>query len=170
MLSGDSIMILHDNLAVSGAFSSGAGGCDLLCCGRGYNTHQYTRTWHCNCKFYWCCYVQCNTCMEDTEEHTCKWLPRCHGGDAVLLFVSLWGKLLFFTGGSKGHTFVYLRRWFCDSFKSDVTRTPNQCTASLATQFWLGGWVATRSSPTDVLSSALTRGDEDHKTRNQQHH
>ncbi|MPC72093.1 Protein Wnt-7b [Portunus trituberculatus] len=52
--------------------SSGSGGCNLLCCGRGYNTHQYTRTWHCNCKFYWCCYVQCNTCMEDAEEHTCK--------------------------------------------------------------------------------------------------
>ncbi|KAK8397526.1 hypothetical protein O3P69_004346 [Scylla paramamosain] len=52
--------------------SPGAGGCNLLCCGRGYNTHQYTRTWHCNCKFYWCCYVQCNTCMEDAEEHTCK--------------------------------------------------------------------------------------------------
>ncbi|XP_050703818.1 protein Wnt-7b-like [Eriocheir sinensis] len=52
--------------------SSGPGGCDLLCCGRGYNTHQYTRTWHCNCKFHWCCYVQCHTCMEDTEENNCK--------------------------------------------------------------------------------------------------
>lgn len=49
-------------------------GCDLMCCGRGYNTHQYTRTWQCNCKFHWCCYVECNKCSERTEEYTCKWL------------------------------------------------------------------------------------------------
>ncbi|KAI2648637.1 Protein Wnt-7b [Labeo rohita] len=24
-------------------------GCDLMCCGRGYNTHQYTKVWQCNC-------------------------------------------------------------------------------------------------------------------------
>ncbi|XP_071527163.1 protein Wnt-7b-like isoform X1 [Panulirus ornatus] len=52
--------------------SRGTDGCDLLCCGRGYNTHQYTRKWQCNCKFYWCCYVQCHTCQEETEEYTCK--------------------------------------------------------------------------------------------------
>ncbi|TKS73709.1 Protein Wnt-7b [Collichthys lucidus] len=23
-------------------------GCDLMCCGRGYNTHQYTKVWQCN--------------------------------------------------------------------------------------------------------------------------
>lgn len=47
-------------------------GCDLMCCGRGYNTHQYTKTWQCNCKFHWCCYVQCNKCSERTEEYACK--------------------------------------------------------------------------------------------------
>lgn len=47
-------------------------GCDLMCCGRGYNTHQYTRTWPCNCKFHWCCFVECNKCSERTEEYTCK--------------------------------------------------------------------------------------------------
>ena len=47
-------------------------GCDLMCCGRGYNTHQYTRTWQCNCKFHWCCHVTCNQCSERTEEFTCK--------------------------------------------------------------------------------------------------
>ncbi|CAC5406916.1 protein Wnt-7b-like isoform X1 [Mytilus californianus] len=47
-------------------------GCDLMCCGRGYNTHQYTKTWTCNCKFHWCCYVNCNKCSERTEEYTCK--------------------------------------------------------------------------------------------------
>ncbi|KAG5311161.1 WNT7B protein, partial [Acromyrmex insinuator] len=47
-------------------------GCDLMCCGRGYNTHQFTRTWQCRCKFHWCCRVHCETCMERTEEYTCK--------------------------------------------------------------------------------------------------
>ncbi|XP_037334250.1 protein Wnt-7a [Pungitius pungitius] len=48
------------------------GGCDLMCCGRGYNTHQYSRVWQCNCKFLWCCHVKCNTCSERTEVYTCK--------------------------------------------------------------------------------------------------
>ena len=52
--------------------SSGTDGCDLMCCGRGYNTHQYDKTWQCNCKFHWCCYVQCNKCSERTEEYACK--------------------------------------------------------------------------------------------------
>lgn len=46
--------------------------CELMCCGRGYNTHQYTRTWQCNCKFLWCCTVRCDECSENTEEYTCK--------------------------------------------------------------------------------------------------
>ncbi|MED6241975.1 Protein Wnt-7a [Ataeniobius toweri] len=46
--------------------------CDLMCCGRGYNTHQYSHVWQCNCKFLWCCYVKCNTCSERTEVYTCK--------------------------------------------------------------------------------------------------
>lgn len=54
--------------------STGTDGCDLMCCGRGYNTHQYTKTWQCNCKFHWCCYVHCNKCSERTEEYACKWM------------------------------------------------------------------------------------------------
>ncbi|XP_047000677.1 protein Wnt-2 [Schistocerca americana] len=52
--------------------AKGTGSCDILCCGRGYNTHQYTRTWQCRCKFHWCCHVTCDTCSERTEEYTCK--------------------------------------------------------------------------------------------------
>ncbi|XP_787051.3 protein Wnt-7b [Strongylocentrotus purpuratus] len=52
--------------------STSTDSCDLMCCGRGYNTHQYTKIWQCNCKFYWCCYVRCNQCSEQTEEYTCK--------------------------------------------------------------------------------------------------
>ncbi|XP_054721996.1 protein Wnt-7a-like [Uloborus diversus] len=47
-------------------------GCDLMCCGRGYNTHQYVKTSQCNCKFHWCCYVDCNVCRERTELYSCK--------------------------------------------------------------------------------------------------
>ncbi|XP_059476120.1 protein Wnt-2 [Neocloeon triangulifer] len=52
--------------------STGTEGCEVLCCGRGYNTHQYTRHWQCRCKFHWCCYVECAKCSERTEEYTCK--------------------------------------------------------------------------------------------------
>ncbi|XP_076448276.1 protein Wnt-7b-like [Babylonia areolata] len=52
--------------------SKGTDGCDLMCCGRGYNTHQYTRTWQCHCKFHWCCTVNCQRCSERTEEYSCK--------------------------------------------------------------------------------------------------
>ncbi|KAG8517965.1 Protein Wnt-7b, partial [Galemys pyrenaicus] len=52
--------------------SPGADGCNTMCCGRGYNTHQYTKVWQCNCKFHWCCFVKCNTCSERTEVFTCK--------------------------------------------------------------------------------------------------
>ncbi|XP_053963343.1 protein Wnt-2 [Anastrepha ludens] len=46
--------------------------CDLLCCGRGYNTHQIRRTTQCRCQFRWCCQVQCEVCEENYEEFTCK--------------------------------------------------------------------------------------------------
>ncbi|XP_017776795.1 PREDICTED: protein Wnt-7b, partial [Nicrophorus vespilloides] len=52
--------------------SRGIDGCDLMCCGRGYNTHQYTKTTQCRCQFVWCCSVNCDTCSERTEEYTCK--------------------------------------------------------------------------------------------------
>ncbi|XP_032837346.1 protein Wnt-7b-like [Petromyzon marinus] len=49
-----------------------ADGCELRCCGRGYNTREYTRSWNCNCKFHWCCHVLCGTCSGRAEEYTCK--------------------------------------------------------------------------------------------------
>jgi wingless-type MMTV integration site family protein 7 len=54
--------------ATTGASDS----CDSMCCGRGYDTRQYTRTWQCGCKFHWCCTVECRKCSERTEEYTCK--------------------------------------------------------------------------------------------------
>ncbi|XP_031641034.1 protein Wnt-2 isoform X1 [Contarinia nasturtii] len=50
----------------------GLNSCDLLCCGRGHNIHQFNRKWQCRCKFKWCCEVQCDICHERIEQYTCK--------------------------------------------------------------------------------------------------
>lgn len=52
--------------------STEEGGCELLCCGRGYNTHEIVHKWKCNCKFHWCCYVKCKNCKERREVFRCK--------------------------------------------------------------------------------------------------
>ncbi|XP_022184533.2 protein Wnt-16 isoform X2 [Nilaparvata lugens] len=52
--------------------SNGPDSCDLLCCGRGYNTQVIKRVERCHCKFVWCCYVKCKTCETLIDQHTCK--------------------------------------------------------------------------------------------------
>ncbi|KAM4678422.1 protein Wnt-16 [Discoglossus pictus] len=52
--------------------SDGPDGCNLLCCGRGYNTHVVRHVERCECKFVWCCYVRCRRCESMTDVHTCK--------------------------------------------------------------------------------------------------
>ncbi|XP_061874766.1 protein Wnt-16 [Colius striatus] len=52
--------------------SEGPDGCNLLCCGRGYNTHVVRHVERCECKFIWCCYVRCRRCETMTDVHTCK--------------------------------------------------------------------------------------------------
>ncbi|XP_006261744.1 protein Wnt-16 [Alligator mississippiensis] len=52
--------------------SEGPDGCNLLCCGRGYNTHVVRHVERCECKFVWCCYVRCRQCESMTDVHTCK--------------------------------------------------------------------------------------------------
>lgn len=52
--------------------SDGSDSCYLLCCGRGYNTHVKRITTRCDCKFEWCCQVQCNVCDTESEIYTCK--------------------------------------------------------------------------------------------------
>uniref|UniRef100_A0A5S6QXL2 Protein Wnt n=1 Tax=Trichuris muris TaxID=70415 RepID=A0A5S6QXL2_TRIMR len=46
--------------------------CELLCCGRGYNTFKRVKLEKCECKFVWCCRVACKTCQSKIEVHTCK--------------------------------------------------------------------------------------------------
>lgn len=52
--------------------SDGPDSCSLLCCGRGYNTKIEKITTRCDCKFEWCCNVQCNVCESENEVYTCK--------------------------------------------------------------------------------------------------
>jgi len=52
--------------------SNGPDSCDLLCCGRGYNTQVLRRQERCHCKFVWCCKVHCKTCVTLIDTHTCK--------------------------------------------------------------------------------------------------
>jgi wingless-type MMTV integration site family protein 5 len=64
------------SLGTAGRFcnrsSAGMDGCNLMCCGRGYNTYKSTVTERCHCKFHWCCYVKCKTCKRELDVHTCK--------------------------------------------------------------------------------------------------
>ncbi|XP_067942447.1 protein Wnt-7a-like isoform X2 [Watersipora subatra] len=52
--------------------SKEADSCNVLCCGRGYNTHEHVRKWQCDCVFHWCCHVTCKECQEKTEIYSCK--------------------------------------------------------------------------------------------------
>ncbi|XP_077385340.1 protein Wnt-2b-A-like [Festucalex cinctus] len=52
--------------------SRGTDGCEVMCCGRGYDTMRVKRLSQCECKFQWCCTVQCNDCEDTVDIHTCK--------------------------------------------------------------------------------------------------
>ena len=52
--------------------SLGTDGCDIMCCGRGYDTKSVTITEKCECKFHWCCTVKCKECSKRMEIQTCK--------------------------------------------------------------------------------------------------
>ncbi|WAR28662.1 W11B2-like protein [Mya arenaria] len=52
--------------------STGPGGCDIMCCGRGYESSDVTLVERCECKYYWCCYVKCKTCSKTLRVHRCR--------------------------------------------------------------------------------------------------
>lgn len=49
------------------------GGCDILCCGRGYREELLILRESCRCRFNWCCDVKCDTCTVLTT------IQRCNG-------------------------------------------------------------------------------------------
>lgn len=56
-----------------------------MCCGRGYDTTRVKQITKCECKFKWCCAVECKDCEEAVDIHTCKapkraeWLDQTWG-------------------------------------------------------------------------------------------
>ncbi|XP_028841946.1 protein Wnt-2 [Denticeps clupeoides] len=52
--------------------SRAADSCEVMCCGRGYDTSRVSRSTKCECKFHWCCAVHCQDCHEEVDVHTCK--------------------------------------------------------------------------------------------------
>ena len=52
--------------------SYGLDGCGLMCCGRGYYTLVTEVKDDCDCKFYWCCRVECKQCTQVVEKHFCN--------------------------------------------------------------------------------------------------
>lgn len=57
---------------VCSKLSRGTDGCEVMCCGRGYDTTRVTRVTKCECKFHWCCAVRCKECEDTVDVHTCK--------------------------------------------------------------------------------------------------
>lgn len=55
------------------ATSTGPEGCDDMCCNRGFKEVTVQKITKCNCKFEWCCKVNCDICRERRIEHYCKW-------------------------------------------------------------------------------------------------
>jgi wingless-type MMTV integration site family protein 6 len=53
------------------ATSPGVDGCELLCCGRGYETIRVVERVNCKCRFQWCCQVICGTCTHKRSIHRC---------------------------------------------------------------------------------------------------
>ncbi|XP_037957523.1 protein Wnt-10a, partial [Teleopsis dalmanni] len=47
-------------------------GCTSLCCGRGYSLIKERKAERCNCKFHWCCRVECEQC------HLEEWISVCN--------------------------------------------------------------------------------------------
>ncbi|KAG5675873.1 hypothetical protein PVAND_005741 [Polypedilum vanderplanki] len=52
--------------------STGSDSCSSLCCGRGYNLVKEVTNQRCNCRFHWCCYVECQTC------EVVEWISICN--------------------------------------------------------------------------------------------
>ena len=46
--------------------------CNNLCCDHGYETYTTQKAKPCNCKFVWCCHVECDTCYETITKHKCR--------------------------------------------------------------------------------------------------
>ena len=58
---------------MDGKNSSSSHHCNNLCCGHDVEEDTIEITVLCECKFVWCCKVECKTCYETKKKHRCKW-------------------------------------------------------------------------------------------------
>lgn len=47
-------------------------GCDLMCCNGNYRTVKEKVERQCNCRFIYCCRVECQTCFYEVESSYCR--------------------------------------------------------------------------------------------------
>jgi wingless-type MMTV integration site family protein 10 len=52
--------------------STGSDSCSSLCCGRGFTLIKEVTNQRCNCRFHWCCHVECQTCEQ------VEWISICN--------------------------------------------------------------------------------------------
>lgn len=52
--------------------STGSDACSSMCCGRGYTLVKEITTKRCNCRFFWCCEVKCQSCKQ------IEWISICN--------------------------------------------------------------------------------------------
>lgn len=48
------------------------GNCDKLCCGRGFVPTEFVVKEKCQCKFKWCCWVECKECVSRKIKNICR--------------------------------------------------------------------------------------------------
>lgn len=46
--------------------------CEHLCCNRGYSSELIMMMVTCNCRFKFCCHVNCDQCLQQVEQHYCS--------------------------------------------------------------------------------------------------
>lgn len=54
-------------------WSFGSDSCTSLCCGRGYYLVKEVTKQRCQCRFHWCCDVECQTCEQIEWISICNW-------------------------------------------------------------------------------------------------
>ncbi|XP_062994218.1 protein Wnt-9b [Elgaria multicarinata webbii] len=60
------------SVGTAGRTCSREANCDSLCCGRGYNIQSLMVAFSCHCQVQWCCYVECQQCMQEEVVYSCK--------------------------------------------------------------------------------------------------
>ena len=69
--------LARGSLGVSGRLcklepASSPGSCNHLCCGRGRVSKKVSEEIDCDCRFVWCCKIDCKKCVREKTQYHCK--------------------------------------------------------------------------------------------------